>query len=158
MKILLEQRDCRHDHPGSAVSALQGFFVEKGLLHGVKLIAVRQTFNRSNLLLPNRGRFGDAGPLRFAANQHSTGAALAFATSVLCTGEIQLLAENAEERGLGIGFNGDGSSVHDKAKTAHSTTKSGQMGNVPSDDISGGSVDRIQSTPLNEQSRECDSE
>ena len=72
--------------------------------------------------------------------------------------EIQLLAENAEERGLGIGFNGDGSSVHDKAKTAHSTTKSGQMGNVPSDDISGGSVDRIQSTPLNEQSRECDSE
>ena len=119
---MLEQRNRRHDHAGSAVTALQGIFVEKGLLHGVKLIALRQTFNCGDLLLRDRGCFGYARPLRFAVNQYGAGAALAFAASILRTSQIEVLAQNTEERGLGIGINRKGASVYDQAETAHSNT------------------------------------
>jgi hypothetical protein len=140
-RILFEQRNCRHDHARSAVAALQGIFVEKGLLNGVKLIAFRQTFYRRDLLLCDSCCFGYARPLRFAVDQYGAGAALAFAASVFCAGQIEIIAENTKQRGLGIGINREGTSVYNQAETAHSNTTSG-ISSDPSNDISDGGVDR----------------
>ena len=124
MRILLEQRNCRHDHAGCAVSALQGILAKKCLLDRMELVAFCQTFNCRYLLLPDRGRFGCAGPLRLAVNQYGTGPTLAFAASVFRPGEIEMLTQHAEERSLRVGVNGEILSVNDKAETAHSITTS----------------------------------
>src|SRR5919106_7006674 len=46
--ILLEKRHGRHDHPGSAESALETVAFPESLLDGVKLAIVRQTLDRKN--------------------------------------------------------------------------------------------------------------
>src|SRR5215472_14839611 len=44
-----EQRDRRHDLTGRAVAALERVVFDERLLHGMELVAVRQTFDRCHM-------------------------------------------------------------------------------------------------------------
>src|SRR5205085_2439533 len=49
MRMLIEQRDGIDDHAAGAVAALIRAFVEKGLLHGMKLLSLAKAVDRRDL-------------------------------------------------------------------------------------------------------------
>src|SRR6185437_3575591 len=50
MRRAVEKGDARQDHARRAVAALKGFSFEEGLMNRMQLIALRQTFDRLDLL------------------------------------------------------------------------------------------------------------
>ena len=96
----VQQGDCGHDHAGSAVGALHRAFFEKGLLDGMELLTLGQTFDGRDLLACGGPNGKHAGTPRLAVNQDGAGAALAFAATVLAPGQIEEFAEDGEEGSL----------------------------------------------------------
>jgi hypothetical protein len=57
-----------------------------------------QAFNGGNFLSHHRAYWSSARAHRMAIQQYGASAALALSTSVFCAGEIQLIAQNVQER------------------------------------------------------------
>src|SRR6266849_4895442 len=99
VRILLEQRTGRHDLPRLAVAALRHVELRPGLLHRVRARA-RQPFDRDGGLdAPDRH---GAGALHLAVDMHRAGAALRDPAAVLRAGQADLLADDPQERRLGL--------------------------------------------------------
>jgi hypothetical protein len=104
MRRAIEEGDRRENHPRRAVAALEGFYIKKGLLHGMQGLAMTQTFYGCNLLPGGSADLHAAGTHSGSFNQNGAGAALAFPATVLRTGEPDPIAEHIEENLLGGSF------------------------------------------------------
>ena len=92
-----EEADRRHDLAGRAVPALEGVVADEGLLHRMQPVPLHQTFDRCDPFVGHRAHLGDAGASRITVHQHGARATLAFATSILASGQIELIAQNAQQ-------------------------------------------------------------
>ena len=76
---------------------MHGSRIEKGLLHGGQLAVLLEAFDGCDLLA---GRVCDqrlAGVNGLAIHQDGAGAALAFAATVLGSGQVQAIAQDGEQ-------------------------------------------------------------
>lgn len=64
-----------------------------------------QTFNRRHGFLANRANIRDARMPQISVNEHRARAALAFATTIFAAGQVQLIAQNAQQGSVGRGVN-----------------------------------------------------
>src|SRR2546425_4864113 len=91
-----------HDHAVDAVAALHGLLIDESLLHGMRTLWRAETFEREDLLRPDRRERHHAGAHRLAVEMHGAGAALGEAAAEARTVESQVIAESVEQRHLGI--------------------------------------------------------
>src|SRR5262249_11349956 len=91
--LLAQQRRGGHDHSGLAIAALRDLAVEPGFLHLVERRAIRQSFDRGDLLAFGGGHGHHAGADRRPVEVHGAGAALRDAAPVLGAGQAGLLAD-----------------------------------------------------------------
>src|SRR6266581_2911455 len=68
----------------------------------MKFVAFGQSFDRDNRFLISVSDRGHTGGNTFSAHQHRTSAALPLATTVLCAGKLQILAQHIQQGSLGI--------------------------------------------------------
>ena len=99
--VLREQGDRRHDHARRAVAALQRAGVDEGLLHRVQATVGSQSLHRGDRGAVGRPEVHGAGPHRRPVEQHGAGAALALAARVLRAGELQVVAQQVQQRRAG---------------------------------------------------------
>jgi hypothetical protein len=93
MRILRQQANAGHDHPGSAVSALQCVGFDERFLERVKLSVLFKTFDRDNLFTGHLTDLRDTGTCWFTIDQYSASAALRFSTAVLRASQIQIVPQ-----------------------------------------------------------------
>jgi hypothetical protein len=82
---------------------LHGALIKECLLNGMQAVALREAFNSSDLLLG--GDIPDsrnAGSARLAIDQDGTGTALAFAAAIFASCQIEMVAQDDEQDGVGI--------------------------------------------------------
>ncbi len=91
--IFLEKRNTADNHSGSAIGALERALIEKSLLYGMKLAVLFEALDGDDGFSRGVGDGELAGAPRRAIQQNSVGAALAFAATVLCSGEPQFFAQ-----------------------------------------------------------------
>ena len=94
VRVAAQQRHRRHNHPGCAVSALEGRALQKRLLHAVKLRLNSQTFNGLYFLGTNFAHRRDARANRNSLYQHSACAALPFTAPWFGTRQMQFVAKH----------------------------------------------------------------
>ena len=75
--------------------------LDEGLLHRVQLIAVGEAFDGGQFGAVAHHRQGQAGVYAFAVAQYRTGAALAVVTAFFAANQVQLLAQQVQQRGPG---------------------------------------------------------
>ena len=103
LRLLLEQRGGGHDLAGLAVAALGDVKVDPSLLQRMQAIALGQAFDGHNLLpVGCRHRVG-ARPHRLAVQVDRARATLPLAAAILRTGELQVFAQNPQQRRIGMG-------------------------------------------------------
>src|SRR6266853_5769553 len=117
LRLVLQKRRHRHDHPGLAVTALGHVVVDPGLLDLVQDAAVRQALDRGDLLALHRGDRQHAGTDRLAVEVHRAGTAHRDAASVLGPREADLLSDRPQKGRIGadvdlLGFAVDGQARH----------------------------------------------
>src|SRR3989442_6172831 len=94
LRLVLQERRHRHDHPGLAVAALGHVVVDPRFLHLVQHAAVRQALYRGDAPAFGRGDREHAGADRLAVEVHRAGAAHRDAAAVLGAGEADLLPDS----------------------------------------------------------------
>ena len=102
MRIGLQQRFRRHHHATRAVAALRRLFRDERFLHGIGLLRRPDPFNRHDTVpcgLPDRRH---AGARDLPVNQHRARAALAQTAAKLWPVQVERIAEQIEQRLLGI--------------------------------------------------------
>src|SRR5207253_6162616 len=72
-----------------------------------------------------------AGPLRPAVDQNRARAALPFATAILGSGQVELIAEDAQKCGVGVGKMSI--PIHVESNSGHATTSGGRICGVIND-------------------------
>jgi hypothetical protein len=92
--VFLEKRDTADNHSGSAIGALERGLIEKGLLYGMKLAVLLEALNSKNGFSRGLADGELAGTPRQAIQKNRAGAALAFAATVFCPGQLKLVAKN----------------------------------------------------------------
>src|SRR5438105_12557921 len=90
--------DTGHDLPGGAIAALEGIALNESGLQRMKLLALRETFNRFDI--PSLDQCGErqARLHALAIQEHRAGAALTEAATLLRAGKVQVLPQSIEER------------------------------------------------------------
>ena len=101
MAIRIEEHFCRYENAGSAVTALCGAEIRKGVLQGMKPSIFAKPFNGQNL--PARALEGqnETGENRFAIQQNSASAAFAQFATVLRADMAEILAQDFQESLVG---------------------------------------------------------
>src|SRR6059036_832805 len=97
LRLVLQERRHRHDHPGLTVAALGHLVVDPRFLHLMQGGASRQALDRGDLLALRRGDGQDAGADRLAVHVHRAGATHRDAASVLGAGEAGLLPDRPQQ-------------------------------------------------------------
>src|SRR5438445_4597616 len=116
LRLVLQVRRHRHDHPGLAVAALGHVVVDPRFLHLVQHAAVRQALYRGDALAFGRGDGEHAGADRLAVEVHRAGAAHRDAAAVLGTGEADLLPDSPEKGRVGVDVDLERSAVDRQAR------------------------------------------
>jgi len=92
----VEQAFHRHDHAGGAEAALEGLVFEKGLLHGIEVAVLRETFDGGDLFVFDIAGECEARADGFAVDQHGARATDAdtatFNRSTVIPGKLAKLA------------------------------------------------------------------
>jgi hypothetical protein len=91
---------------------LQGVGLEEGFLDRVQLALGRQAFDCDYLLCPDRANSGEAAFDGDAIDQHRARGTLSFAAAEFRAGEIQVIAQNAEECAVRIRIDPPRPTVH----------------------------------------------
>lgn len=107
VRSFLQQRHAGDDHAGSAIAALHGALFEEGVLERVV-----DAFDSGDLFAGGGAHGGDARADGLAIEQYGASAALAFAASVLGSGEREVVAQNGEQGDIGVGVDGPSGSVY----------------------------------------------
>jgi hypothetical protein len=96
----LHHADRAHDLAWRAEAALESVMGDEGGLYRMKLVAARKTLNGGDLFF--RDAFGsrDARPLGSSIDQDGAGTTLALSTTVLGSGQIEILAQYSQKADL----------------------------------------------------------
>ncbi len=92
--------------PARAVAALKRPFVEERLLDRVQRVSLGQALDGDDRLAVGARDRRAAGEDALPVHQHRAGAALALAAAVLGAGQLQLFAQDVEQRPVGVGRHG----------------------------------------------------
>ena len=76
--------------------------LKKGGLHGVEILRNAEAFDGGDLVTLGGDGEGEAGVHATAVEQHGAGATLAVVAPLLAAGQVELLAEEVEERCAGV--------------------------------------------------------
>ena len=85
--------------------------VDERFLDRMQFAVLFQSLDGLDFLLPNRTNGPAARPYRHAIQQYRTRAAFAFAAAVLGAGQLQVIAQDAQQRPLGIGIGREGLAI-----------------------------------------------
>jgi hypothetical protein len=91
---------------------LKRVVIEEGLLNGVQLPIWRQAFDGGDVLAASCAYLDLAASRGNAIDEYGARGALSFAAAEFGAGEIQIVAENAEERSFRIGIDPPQRAVH----------------------------------------------
>src|SRR5262245_41883710 len=105
MRVPIEQRLGGEDLTVLAEAALRYLFVDPGLLNGVKLAIGREPLERRDGA-PDRRDAGDARSCGRAVHEHGAGSALAEPASEARAVQVEIVAQNVEQRRGGIDIDG----------------------------------------------------
>ena len=114
-----QERHRLHDHARRAVAALQGVGLREGLLHRMEAAVLLQAFDGGDGLAADGTHARLARATGDAVQQDRAGAALPLAAAVLGPGEVQLVAQHAQQGPLGIGIHVTGDAVDDQLEERH---------------------------------------
>ena len=97
----------------------------------MKVFALRDAFNRKNVLAVGFGDLGEAGRNTLAVHQHRASTALAFATAVLCPGQMDVFAQDVQQRAPRIRGGGPGLAIDGEVESSvHVASTQGRTSNV----------------------------
>jgi hypothetical protein len=98
-RIRIFRQECGrgHEHTRRAVAALQRANLQKGDLQRVQLAVLRQPFDSGDVTACGRTRCDATRLGRLAVDEQRAGATLAVAATVLCAGESQFVAQDAQQ-------------------------------------------------------------
>jgi hypothetical protein len=102
---LCHARYRRHDLSGCAVPALKSILIDKSLLHGVKLIAVGQSFDCLDFLSICCDREHQAPINSTSVKMNRTSAAFSAIATLLGAGEVESFAQNIQQGRAGFNLN-----------------------------------------------------
>ena len=94
--ISFKQIDCRQHHAGCAYAALRAPTIDEGLLNGVQLIACGNAFDGFDRRAFDLCNWNQTTVYDAAIDDDAARAALAFATTFLRSGQLQLLAQHVQ--------------------------------------------------------------
>ena len=118
-EVVIEQRLRRDQDAGQTIAALARLLVEKGLLQGMRAVGRTQPFDRQDVPAGNRRQCLAAGFDRLAVDQHHAAAALFEAAAEFRAEEAEMIAQNIEERRVGVGSDADLASIHIQTDCLH---------------------------------------
>ena len=98
----LEQRDGRHHHAVRAIAALRGLLGDERRLNAVRLVRRAEAFDRRDACCADARHRQRARSRGLAVHQHGAGAALAQTAAELHAGKAESIAQNVEQRFVGI--------------------------------------------------------
>ena len=101
--MLVQERRRGHHHARRAEAALRRVLVVERLLDRRQADAVREALERRDLGALDRDERRQAGAPRLAVDEHGAGAAAALLAAGLRRRDVELLAQDAQERGEGVG-------------------------------------------------------
>ncbi len=102
VRVLVEQRLGGEDLPVLAEAALRHLLVDPRLLHRMQPAVLRQAFERRDLGALHLRHRPDARPHRLALDQHGARAALAEAAAEARTRQVEIVAQDVEQRRGGL--------------------------------------------------------
>src|SRR6266436_2698988 len=102
LRVVFEQRGNRHDHPALAIAALRDVVVDPSLLHLVQRAVGGEPLDRRDILGADRTDRHRAGPRRDPVDVDRAGAALGDAAAIFGPGQAQRVAQNPQQRSVGI--------------------------------------------------------
>src|SRR5687768_15039588 len=105
MRIRVEQAFHRHDHAGGAETALKSLVFQESLLHIVKVAVLREAFDSGDLFVFDVARECEAGADGLAVDEHGAGAADADATTFNRSFKFKIVAQEFQQRLIGIDLN-----------------------------------------------------
>src|SRR5207244_8734024 len=91
----------------------------------MQAVGLRKAFDGCDLAPYDGACARDAGPLRPAVDQNRARAALPFATAILGSGQVELIAEDAQKCGVGVGKMSI--PIHVESNSGHATTSGGRI-------------------------------
>src|SRR6185295_13580247 len=104
-RISLQQRCSAHEDAGDAIAALQRLFGDEGALQRVRPLARSQSLDGGDILVRDRPQRRIAGRYRAIADDDIAGATLTTAAAEMRPGDVELSAQNIQQRPIGIGVN-----------------------------------------------------
>ena len=116
VRFFIQQADSAQNHSSRAITALESPFGEERFLHRMKLIAIGQPLDRQDRLLVSLGNRCKTSGRTLAVDEHRAGSTLAFPATVFRSRQLQVLAQNIEQRPLGVGCDGSWLSVDGEAE------------------------------------------
>jgi hypothetical protein len=87
----------RHDLSGGAVAALESILIDKGQLHGVKLIAIGESFDCLDFLSIGRDRKHQAPVDPPSVKMNGARAAFSAIAPLLGAGEVEAFSQNIQQ-------------------------------------------------------------
>ena len=100
LRVLLHERNARHDHPGRAVSALTAHVTHEAFLHRMQCPVLADSFDRGDVVTRRVEREQHAGIDGQPVHQHRAGAALPQIAGLLRAGQAEVFAKCEEQRAL----------------------------------------------------------
>src|SRR5262245_8060138 len=98
LRVVLQQSDRRHDHPGRAETALQPVFFPEAFLQRVQLAVRGEPLDRRDGRSVGLHREERAGLRAAAVDENGAGAALCGVAADVRAGQAQLFAEEVDEQ------------------------------------------------------------
>jgi hypothetical protein len=102
LRVAQEQRLSGHDHPVGAIAALAGLLQDKGLLQHARVLGGAQTLNRGNAPFAGGADGVNARPFLRTVNEHTACATLRQPTAEFRAVQLEVVAQNVQQRGLGL--------------------------------------------------------
>jgi hypothetical protein len=109
---LCHARYRRHDLSGCAVPALKSILIDKSLLHGVKLIASSQSFDRLDFLSIGSDRKHQTPINSTSVKMNRTSAAFSAIATLLGAGEVEAFPQNIQQSRTGFNLDAMANTIY----------------------------------------------
>ncbi len=120
LRVLREERGGRHDHAGLAIAALRDLMLDPRFLDPVQAL-FRQALDGDDLLADRRRCGQRTGTHRLAVDVHRAGAAHGDAAAVLRSGKVEVVAQDPQQRHLGLDVDGTDPPIYGQLEHSRSS-------------------------------------
>src|SRR5262245_2184756 len=127
-RVPVEQGLGRHDHAVAAEAALAGLLGDERALEGLELLDRPQALDCRDLALDRRRGRRDARPRGAAVDEDRARPALSQAAAELRAVQLEIVAQDVEQRGIRIHRDGSGAAVHPQGIRGHALIASAPAG------------------------------